>query len=205
MAGGKVVKLDRVEWKVLGDHQTAVNALLNGEIDMIESPPHDLLPVLAKDKNIKLVNSNPLGNQYTFRFNVLHKPFDNAKVRQAVLVRLQPEGLPRGRDRRSQVVQGMQGDVRLRHAAGDDQGLGGQVCPPTPKVEGAPEGSRLRRHAVVLMQSTDLAVLTNLAPVAKNLLEKGGFKVDMQSMDWQTLVSRRAKKDPPDKGGWTPS
>ena len=24
----------------------------------------------------------------------------------------------------------------------------------------------------------------------------------MQSMDWQTLVSRRARKDPPDKGGW---
>ena len=55
---------------------------------------------------------------------------------------------------------------------------------------------------IVLMQSTDLAVLTNLAPVAKNLLEKGGFKVDMQSMDWQTLVARRAKKDPPAQGGW---
>ena len=24
----------------------------------------------------------------------------------------------------------------------------------------------------------------------------------MQAMDWQTLVGRRAKKDPPDKGGW---
>ena len=55
---------------------------------------------------------------------------------------------------------------------------------------------------VVLMQSTDLAVLTNLAPVAKSLLEKGGFKVDMVSMDWQTLVARRAKKDPPAAGGW---
>ncbi|MBI3196214.1 MAG: ABC transporter substrate-binding protein, partial [Rhodospirillales bacterium] len=29
-----------------------------------------------------------------------------------------------------------------------------------------------------------------------------GFKVDMQSMDWQTLVTRRTKKDPADKGGW---
>jgi peptide/nickel transport system substrate-binding protein len=28
------------------------------------------------------------------------------------------------------------------------------------------------------------------------------MKVDMQSMDWQTLVSRRAKRDTPDKGGW---
>ena len=52
------------------------------------------------------------------------------------------------------------------------------------------------------MQSTDLQVLTNLAPVAKAQLEAAGFKVDMQSMDWQTLVARRVKKDPPDKGGW---
>ena len=52
------------------------------------------------------------------------------------------------------------------------------------------------------MHSTDLQVLTNLAPVAKSLMEKAGFKVDMQSMDWQTLVARRAKKDPPNAGGW---
>jgi len=55
---------------------------------------------------------------------------------------------------------------------------------------------------IVLLQSTDLAVLTNLAPVAKTLLEQGGFKVDLQSMDWQTVVSRRARKDPIGKGGW---
>src|SRR5262249_27825835 len=54
----------------------------------------------------------------------------------------------------------------------------------------------------VLMQSTTLPVLTNTAPVTKALLEQGGFKVDMQSMDWQTLVTRRTKKDPADKGGW---
>src|SRR5437868_14805479 len=52
------------------------------------------------------------------------------------------------------------------------------------------------------MHSTDLAVLANLARVAKSLLEKGGFKVDMVSMDWQTLVARRAKKEPPAAGGW---
>jgi peptide/nickel transport system substrate-binding protein len=54
----------------------------------------------------------------------------------------------------------------------------------------------------VLLQSTDVANLTNMAPVAKTLLERGGFKVDMQSMDWQTLVARRAKKDPVSQGGW---
>ena len=52
------------------------------------------------------------------------------------------------------------------------------------------------------MQSTDVASLSNLAPVAKSLIEKAGFKVDLQAMDWQTVVSRRAKKDPPSAGGW---
>ena len=52
------------------------------------------------------------------------------------------------------------------------------------------------------MQSTDLAVLSNQAPVAKSIMEKIGLKVDMQAMDWQTLVGRRAKKEKPGEGGW---
>ena len=67
LAGGKVVKVDRVEWLAISDQQQAVNALLAGEIDYIEAPPHDLLPLIKADKNVKLVDWNPLGNQYTFR------------------------------------------------------------------------------------------------------------------------------------------
>jgi peptide/nickel transport system substrate-binding protein len=55
---------------------------------------------------------------------------------------------------------------------------------------------------IVVMQPTDLAVIAKLPVVATQLLRQAGFKVDMQSMDWQTLVSRRAKKDPPSQGGW---
>src|SRR5256714_11347248 len=53
------------------------------------------------------------------------------------------------------------------------------------------------------MQSTDIVSLNNLAPVTKSLMEKAGFKVDLQAMDWQTLVTRRTKKDPPNAGGWS--
>ena len=65
-----------------------MNALLNGEIDMVEIVPPDLLPLLQKDKNVKVMVVNKAGRQYDMRFNVLHKPFDNAKVRQAVLYAL---------------------------------------------------------------------------------------------------------------------
>ena len=34
-------------------------------------------------------------------------------------------------------------------------------------------------------------------------LRKAGFlKLDVQAMDWGTVVSRRAKKEPPAQGGW---
>ncbi len=52
------------------------------------------------------------------------------------------------------------------------------------------------------MHQTDTAGHNNLATVAKPQLEAAGFKVDLQAMDWQTLVSRRSKKDPPSGGGW---
>ena len=38
--------------------------------------------------------------------------------------------------------------------------------------------------------------------VAAQLLRKAGFNIDLQTMDWQTLVSRRTSKKPPREGGW---
>jgi peptide/nickel transport system substrate-binding protein len=51
-SGGKVVKVDRVEWITMPDAQTAVNALQSGDIDFMENGPFDLLPVLAKDPEL---------------------------------------------------------------------------------------------------------------------------------------------------------
>src|SRR5436190_3652675 len=51
-AGGKVVKVDRVEWLTMPDAQTAANALQSGDIDFVEVPPFDLLPVLAANKEL---------------------------------------------------------------------------------------------------------------------------------------------------------
>ena len=56
LAGGKVVKVDRVEWRAISDAQQAVNALYKGEIDFVEQPSHDLLGTLKKDPNISIID-----------------------------------------------------------------------------------------------------------------------------------------------------
>jgi peptide/nickel transport system substrate-binding protein len=202
LAGGKVAKVDRVEWRAIADHQTAINALLANEIDYVESPPHDLYSVLKKDATVRLVNLNPLGNQYVFRFNTLSKPFDNAKVRQAVWYAFNQKDFLEAVIGDPQYYKVCKAMFVCGTPLESTKGMDGLLESNFEKSKALLKEAGYDGTPIVLMHSTDLAVLNNLAPVAKNLLEKGGFKVDMQSMDWQTLVARRAKKDPPDKGGW---
>jgi peptide/nickel transport system substrate-binding protein len=84
-AGGKVVKVDKVEWDYIPDAQTAANALTAGEVDWWQQLPQDLVPLLAKDKNITVANADPLGSIGVLRFNHELPPFDNVKMRQAVM------------------------------------------------------------------------------------------------------------------------
>jgi peptide/nickel transport system substrate-binding protein len=44
--------------------------------------------------------------------------------------------------------------------------------------------------------------MANIPPVVKVAMEKIGLKVDLQAMDWQTVVARRSKKESPAQGGW---
>jgi peptide/nickel transport system substrate-binding protein len=202
LAGGKVVKVDRVEWIWIADPQTQVNALLNGEVDFLEAPPHDLLPLLVADKNIEIAAFNPQGRQNALRFNTLHKPFDNPKIRLAVAYALNQKDL----------LDAVIGDPKwylecksmfpcgspLQSTKGWDDKFGSDFA----KARALLQEAGYDGTPIVLMQSTDIASLSNLAPVTKSLMEKAGFKVDLQSMDWQTLVTRRTKKDPPSAGGW---
>jgi len=202
LAGGKVAKVDRVEWLVLPDTQTQVNALINGEVDLVEIVPPDLLPLLAKEKNIKTMVTNTAGRQYAMRFNVLFKPFDNPKVRQAVLYALsQKEFLDANvgnpeyyKECKSLFPCGSP----LESTKGWEDKLSGNVA----KAKELLAASGYDGTPAVFLHQTDTSGHNNLATVGKAQLEKIGLKVDLQPMDWQTLVTRRAKKDAPDKGGW---
>jgi peptide/nickel transport system substrate-binding protein len=203
LAGGKIAKVDRVEFIDMPDPTQQANALIAAEIDMIEQVPHDLIPLLKKDKGVQIVNWNPLGQQFVIRFNWLTKPFDNPKIRLAALYSMRQEDYLKATVGESEYYK----VCTAAFVCGTPNGveIKGDLLtkPDFEKSKALLKEAGYDGTPVVLMQSTTLPVLTNMAPVTKSLLEQGGFKVDMQSMDWQTVVTRRAKKDPSDKGGWS--
>ena len=202
MAGGKVVKVDRVEWRAISDAQQAVNALSKGELDMVEQPSHDLLGTLKKDPNVSVIISPPLKAQYVFRPNHLHKPFDNPKIRQALWYAFNQEDFLMATIGDPDYIKECKALFICGTPFASTKGMDGLLTSNTKKAQELLKEAGYDGTPIVLMHSTDLKVLTNLAPVAKSLMEKAGFKVDMQSMDWQSVVARRAKKDPPNAGGW---
>jgi peptide/nickel transport system substrate-binding protein len=201
-SGGKVVKVDRVEWVNMPDHQTAVNALIAGEIDYMESPPHDLYPVLEKAPGVKMQVINKLGLQGMLRFNHLHPPFNNPKIRQAVALAVNQEDY----------MKAWITDQRYRRTCwamfvcntplATDTGSEGVMRGDLEKAKALLKEAGYDGTKVVLMHPTDVYSINTYPIVTAQALRKIGMNVDVQAMDWQTLVGRRAKQEPVAQGGW---
>src|SRR5687767_13346027 len=201
--GGKLVFVDRVEWNLaLRDAQAQVNALVKGEVDIIEQPSFPLIPGLKKDPNIVVYNYSPVPLQYMARFNHLHKPFDNPKVRQAAIAAFSQEPFLQAQVGVKELYKTCPSMFTCGTPYASPAGSEIQSKSSMKKAQELLKASGYDGTPVVVMKPTDLAAIDKLPDVAAQLMRQAGFKVDLQAMDWQTLVGRRSKKDAPDKGGW---
>ena len=201
-SGGKIVKVDRVEWLVVPDHATAAAALSNGEVDWWENPPLDLVPTFA-GQDVIVADADPLGSPQTLRFNHLWPPFDNVKMRQAVLAvanqadfmttiagdpknwRLAPTFFTAG--------------TPMASNAGSEALTGKRDFDKAKKLiaEAGYKGEK-----IVVLDATDQVGPHSQALVAADLMKKLELNVEIAAMDWGQLVTRRASMNPPQEGGW---
>ena len=202
-SGGKVVKVDRVEWITMPDAQTAVNALQSGDIDFMENPSFDILPVLAKDKELKVETLNKLGFQTLGRMNFLHPPFDNVKVRRAAFLAMSQkpvlDALVGNPDYYKTCGAVFVCGTPLATEVGAETLIKGDGMAQARKELAA---SGYDGTPVVIMAPGDVVTLKAQPIVAAQLLREAGFKVDVQATDWQTVVTRRASQKSPKEGGW---
>jgi len=83
-AGGKVVKIDRVEYRLIPDAASAYAALSKGEVDLLDQPSLDLVPTIANNPDIRISSLFTAGAYGLLRPNHLLPPFNNVKARQAL-------------------------------------------------------------------------------------------------------------------------
>ena len=201
--GGKNVYVDRVEWNLaLRDAQAQVNALQKGEVDILEALAFDHYEAAKKNPDIQIPKYSTVNLQYMARFNHLNKPFDNPKVRQAVLAAFAQQPFLQAQVGVKELYNTCASMFTCGTPYGSPAGSDIQSKSNMKKAQELLKTSGYDGTPILIMKPTDLASIQKLPDVAAQLMRQAGFKVDLQAMDWQTLVGRRAKKDPVDKGGW---
>jgi peptide/nickel transport system substrate-binding protein len=203
-AGPKVTHFDRVESVWLGDAATSVSALLHGEVDWIDRPPYDQLPLLVRDSGVTVEVKNTAGAIGIMRFNQLHPPFNNPAIRRALL----------GAVDQSDVMTAVVGTDPTRWH--DRIGLFGPGSPMATEA-GIEVLTGPRDYAKVRRDLTDAGYrgepitvfgvigTGNIAPMSEvgvDQLRMAGLNIDLQVMDAASVSRRMLNQETRDKGGW---
>ncbi|MBE9607432.1 ABC transporter substrate-binding protein [Acetobacteraceae bacterium H6797] len=201
-AGGKVAHFQRVEWQIIPDSSTAASALMNGEVDWWERPLPDLLPMLGRNRDIAREVTDPTGRLAVMRLNHLQPPFNNIKVRQAVMMAVKQEDYmvaSRGPDASWETCRNLWGRG-TPYYTGEQEDLMPQSLD---KARAALKASGYAGEKVVIINPTDFPDIGPLGQVTADTLSKVGFNVDLVESDWGTVIQRRNSREPVEKGGWS--
>jgi peptide/nickel transport system substrate-binding protein len=198
-SGGKVAKVDTIEWIEFRDAMTAVNALAKGEIDMIHELPHDLAPLLQSDPKVTVMVYNELGQLGFVRFNFLYPPFNDVNARRAVLLAVKPK----------EFLEGLVGDPKYYDECRSIYSCGSpyetKAGLPDIGLEQAKKALKASSYdgsPIVQFHATNSATIGPLSEVLTRVLREVGFNVQVEAMDFQTFTRKRLTQSPPAQGGW---
>ena len=203
-SGGKVIHFDRIEWVIMPDPATASAALQSGEVDWWESPVSDLVPVLRRNKNIKVDIADPLGNIGAFRLNHMHPPFNDVRIRRAVQMVLNQEDYMRA-------VVGSDEKLWKRLPSFITPGTplytenGGDILKGPRNYDAAKKllaEAGYKGQPVTCLVAQDNPFVKPMGEITADILKRLGMTVDFVATDWGTVGQRRASKSEPGKGGW---
>jgi peptide/nickel transport system substrate-binding protein len=196
LAGGKVVKVDRVDLMSVPDQATRAAALDKGELDLLEIAPLDFVAQMRTKANI--VVGKPQGvDQFIALLNVNHAapPFDNLKMRQALQAAIQqPEvmaamGLP------DDLLTPMCGSIYMCGAPNStDAGTAALKAASTERARALLKEAGYKGEPVVVLHAQTSALLNPIGMVVADQMRRAGFNVDLLSSDYATVAQRRLKK-----------
>lgn len=198
LAGGKVVKVDALDIRVIPDGATAAGALAAGEIDHMQYAPFDLIAQMEGNRALAVMNfTGPHMFTGHYRINTAAKPFDDPAVRRVLL----------GLVDQAEVLDGLGLEKRFSQTCDafficgspyeTHEGTGLLHDPSVAAARTALKATGYGGEPVVVMVANDLEAPRVSSTILAERLKQAGFTVDLQVMDWAALLARRTKK-----AGW---
>src|SRR5258706_11328480 len=136
------------------------------------------------------------------RLNFLPPPFNNEKLRRAVLYAV---------DQQDYVI-GIAGDPKNGKPCYSyftcGTPLSSEIGAEPLKKRDLEKAKQLVKEAgykgekVVIIDATDQPIVHSQSLLTLEILKKMGVNAEIQAGDWGTLITRRAVKEPIEKGGW---
>jgi peptide/nickel transport system substrate-binding protein len=82
---------EQVEWRIINEPATRFNALLSGEISVVNGVPPENYPVAKATPNVKLIEDEQPGVPWQVDLNTTRAPFNDLRVRKAFRFASDPE------------------------------------------------------------------------------------------------------------------
>jgi peptide/nickel transport system substrate-binding protein len=204
-AGPKVARFDRVEWRVITDPATSAAALQSGEIDWFEQPPPEVQELLRRNRQVVVEAIDPLPLTGILRFNHLHPPFNEKRMRQALLPAV---------DQADYMAAVVGADPALyRTGVGvftpgtpmaSDAGLGPLAGPRSvDRAKTMLRDAGYSNQPIRLIGPTDILAPAAMTQVGADMFRRLGVNLDAVLTDWGTVVQRRTSREPVERGGWS--
>jgi len=202
VAGGRVVKVDRMEWIMMPDATTAADALIKGEVDFWEQVSPDLTGML-RDKGIVVRGIAALPTVAFIRPNFQLPPFDDVRARQALALLFD----------QNEMMEAAAGDgVKWRECHsfsvcggpyGTEVGSEPYRVPDIAKAKALLAEAGYKGERIVLLGTPQLPAINAMTLVAEQRLRQAGMNVETQMADFAVMFQRmRAANKPLDQGGY---
>ena len=198
-AGGKVAKVDRVEWVYERKPAKAMKALRAGKVDIWENPTPDAIKRLKRDDSIVIEALDQVGQQGWLRINHQRAPFDDPMVRLALMQAV---------DQR-EYLEAIVATEELYNACpsyftcSGNPVLAGSEPLATVDLDRAKAtlaASGYRGERIVLLNPKAFHFLAAAAQVTADTLRRLGMKVKVRNVSWKQLTERRANRGK--RNGW---
>ena len=205
LAGGKVVKLDRVELISMADQATRVAALQKGELDMLEVVPFDSSPLLRRDPHVTITSQRGVEQiMSVLTLNHLQPPFDNVLTRRALQAAVGQEDVMAGMGLPSDMYVPRCLSIYMCGTPGStDAGTDAFRSAGIERAKALLKEAGYKGEPVVLLHASTSAMLNPVGLIAADQMRQAGFNVDVRTSDFATVAERRRSKAPVAQGGWS--